>query len=182
MTNYEAIQKLSPENLAYILDSIYVAGLNDGLYAGSLEECPEQAEILDNNPFDRDWLLSEAEDATRYVVAEDGDPYVLKALTEAILRNAGVEEETEEAEEEAGGFSIKIGASVEIRTGAADSDDEELEELEEKLEELREELEELEEEEPEDEDSDEYEAWEEAMEELQAEIEELEEEVEELRG
>lgn len=182
MTNYEAIKNLPPENLEYFLDSIYVAGLNNGLYAANLDDEAEQAEILENNPFDQAWLQSEAEDATRYVVAEDGDPYVLNALVEAILRNAGVEEDAEdETKEEGKGFSIKIGASVEIRTGTADSDDEELEALEEKLEELLEELDELEDEEPEDEDSDEYEEWEEAMEELKTEIEEIEEEIEEQR-
>lgn len=96
MTNYEAIQKLSPENLAYILDSIYVAGLNDGLYAGRLGDEAQKCDILENNPFDQTWLSSEAEDATRYVFAGDGIPYVLKALAEAILRNAGVEEAVEE--------------------------------------------------------------------------------------
>ena len=152
MTNYEAIKNKTPEALEYILDSIYVAGLNNGLYAAGLEEGAKLDEILDNNPFDLEWLQSEAENATRYVTAEDGDLYVLEALVQAILRNAVVAEEIEDTNKS---FSIKIGASVEIRTGATDSDDDELEELEEKLEELLEELEELEEEEPEDEDSEE---------------------------
>lgn len=188
MTNYEALKNLNLENMEFILDSIYLAGLNNGLYVARLED-EEKCDVLENNPFDLEWLQSEAEDAIRYVDAEDRDSYVLDPLAAAILRNAGIPDETAEmisaaAESTKGekGFSIKIGASVEIRTGAADSDDEELEELEEKLEELLEELEELEEEEPEDEDSDEYEEWEEAVDELKTEIEELEEEIEELRG
>lgn len=179
MTNYEALKNLNLENMEFILDSIYLAGLNNGLYAARLEDEEEKCDVLENNPFDLEWLQSEAEDATRCAAAEDGDPYVLEALAAAILRNAGVADENEEPSK---GFSIKIGASVEIRTSTADSDDEELEELEEKLVELLEELEELEEEEPEDEDSEEHEEWEEAMEELKTEIEELREEIEELQG
>lgn len=164
MTNLDAIRAMDQEQFAGFLDDVYVAGLNGGLYAARLKEGPEKEVVLMNNPFDLDWLMSAAE-------------------TE-ILHNVGLADASEEDEEAASsgkGFHIKIGASVEIRTGGADSNDEELEELEEKLEELLEELEELEEEEPEDEDSDEYEEWEEAVEELKTEIEELEEEIEELK-
>lgn len=181
MTNYEAIRNLTPEGMEYILDSIYAAGLNNGLYAADLEDDAEQDELLDNNPFDLEWLQSEAEDATRYVIAENGEPHVLHALAAAILRNAGA------AEEDGGNapgrsFELKISSSVEIRAKVSFSEADELKRLKRKMEELLEELDELEDEEPEDEDSDEYEEWEDAMGELQAEIEELAEEIEELRG
>lgn len=33
MSNYEAIQSMSPEQMEDILDQIYLAGLNNGMYA-----------------------------------------------------------------------------------------------------------------------------------------------------
>ena len=33
MTNYEAMQSMSPEQMEDILDQIYLAGLNNGMYA-----------------------------------------------------------------------------------------------------------------------------------------------------
>ena len=43
--------------------------------------------LLDDNPFDATWLAAEAEKATALVLANDGDTYMLNALTEAVVRN-----------------------------------------------------------------------------------------------
>ena len=86
MTNYEAIQSMSPEQMEDILDQIYLAGLNNGMYAAHQDD----NSILDTNPFDLHWLSEPAEKATRFETDEEGDDYMLCALSEAIFRNAGI--------------------------------------------------------------------------------------------
>ena len=86
MSNYEAIQSMSPEQMEDILDQIYLAGLNNGMYAAHQDD----NSILDTNPFDLHWLSEPAEKATRFETDEEGDDYMLCALCEAISRNAGI--------------------------------------------------------------------------------------------
>ena len=86
MTNYKAIQSMSPEQMEDILDQIYLAGLNNGMYAAHQDD----NSILDTNPFDLHWLSEPAEKATRFETDEEGDDYMLCALCEAIFRNAGI--------------------------------------------------------------------------------------------
>ena len=83
MTNYEAIQSMSPEQMEDILDQIYLAGLNNGMFAARQED----DSILDTNPFDLRWLCEPAEKAVRFETDEAGDDYMLCALHEAIFRN-----------------------------------------------------------------------------------------------
>ena len=86
MSNYEAIQSMSPEQMEDILDQIYLAGLNNGMYAAHQDD----NSILDTNPFDLHWLSEPAEKATRFETDDEGDDYMLCALCEAISRNAGI--------------------------------------------------------------------------------------------
>ena len=86
MTNYEAMQSMSPAQMEDILDQIYLAGLNNGMYAAHQDD----NSILDTNPFDLHWLSEPAEKATRFETDEEGDDYMLCALCEAISRNAGI--------------------------------------------------------------------------------------------
>lgn len=92
MNNFEAIQQMDAAAMESFLDQVYLAGLNSGMYASGLpDDSDEQNEILDNNPFDARWLASKAEKATQYRFADDGDEYLLDALTAAVFRNAGIE-------------------------------------------------------------------------------------------
>ncbi len=86
MTNYEAILKMIPKHMERFLDQIYLAGLNTGMYAATHED----DSLLDDNPFDAKWLSEPAAEATALGFAEDGDTYILTALTKAILRSAGI--------------------------------------------------------------------------------------------
>lgn len=86
MTNYEAIRSMSPEQMEDILDQIYLAGLNNGMYAARQDDDG----ILDTNPFDLRWLSEPAEKAIRFETDEEGDDCMLCALCEAIFRNAGI--------------------------------------------------------------------------------------------
>ena len=86
MTNYEAMQSMSPAQMEDILDQIYLAGLNNGMYAARQDD----DSILDTNPFDLHWLAEPAEKATRFETDDEGDDYMLCALCEAISRNAGI--------------------------------------------------------------------------------------------
>ena len=94
MNNFEAIKRMDKAAMEAFLDDVYVAGLNTGMYAGSLpDDCAEQNELLDRNPFDAGWLNKDAEKATLGERAEDGDSYLLDALTTSVLRSAGIEME-----------------------------------------------------------------------------------------
>lgn len=91
MNNYDAIRQLNTEKMESFLDQVFLAGLNTGMYAATLNDDSEaQNELLDRNPFDRAWLSAEAEKATLGEPAEDGDSYLLDALTTAVLRSAGI--------------------------------------------------------------------------------------------
>ena len=92
MDNYEAIMKMNREHLAAFLDDVYVTGLNNGMYAATRESEEEQDAVLDEFPYGEDWLAEEAEPATLYKKADDGDDYILNASAKATLRLAGIEE------------------------------------------------------------------------------------------
>ena len=82
-TNYDAIINMQPDHMEHFLDQVYLAGLNTGMFAAKYDE----DSVLDDNPFDAIWLATEAEKATALVVADDGDMYMLNALTEAVVRS-----------------------------------------------------------------------------------------------
>lgn len=91
MNNFDAIGHLDVEKMENFLDQVFLTGLNTGMYAATLNDTPEvQAELLDRNPFDLAWLSAEAEKSTLGEPTEDGDGYLLDALTTAILRSAGI--------------------------------------------------------------------------------------------
>ncbi len=92
MNNYEAIKEMGFEELEIFLDHVYLTGLNNGMYASRLEGDAMDA-ILGENPYSSQWMLSEAEEATRYTFAEDGDLLLPDALVQAILRCTGMSEE-----------------------------------------------------------------------------------------
>lgn len=92
MDNFLAIKQMDRSALEAFLDQVYLTGLNTGLYAATLpNESDEQAELLDENPFDEVWLSSEAENATLGTYAGEDDEYMLNALTNAVFRIAGIE-------------------------------------------------------------------------------------------
>lgn len=94
MDNFDAIKRMSREQMESFLDNVYVTGLNNGTYAASLEnDTEEQRAMLDDNPYDGKWLAEESEDATRLVFAEDGDNYLTNTLCEAIFRATGIDPE-----------------------------------------------------------------------------------------
>lgn len=86
MTNYEAIIRMTPERMEQFLDQVYLAGLNNGMYAAMHED----DEILDLNPCDACWLAAQAEKSTEFGSDEEEDAYMLSALAEAIFKNAGI--------------------------------------------------------------------------------------------
>lgn len=97
MDNYEAIRRMSREQMDTFLDNVYLTGLNTGTYAASLEDdSKEQNSLLDENPYNTKWLSGEAEKATDPVFAEDGDAYLPDALCKAIFRVAGIDPEDDE--------------------------------------------------------------------------------------
>ena len=86
MNNYQAILKMGPKAMESFLDQVYVAGLNNGMYA----QRQEDDAILEDNPFDAEWLAAQAEKATELGTDETGDGYMLQAMVEAVFRNAGI--------------------------------------------------------------------------------------------
>jgi len=182
MTNYEAILKMTAEQMETFLDQVYLTGMNNGLYMARLDD--EEAVDFDPECYTMEWLLSEAEDATKKVFTDDGDTYLPNALIKAILCNAGIPSDiAEDAEGESGshGFSIKIGASIKIRESEdLDLDDLSLEELQTLLAELQQKLDDLMDEEPDDEDSDEHEEWEDSIDELEDQISQVEDAIDDL--
>ena len=92
MDNYEAIMKMDREHLAAFLDDVYITGLNNGMYAATREDENEQDAVLGEFPYGEEWLASDAEPATLYKKAEDGDDYILEDCAKATLRLAGIEE------------------------------------------------------------------------------------------
>lgn len=91
MDNYEAIMKMSREQLENFLDGVYCTGLNDGMFATRLPE-DEADVILAKNPYEEEWLSAPAEKAVLQNDPKDEEKYWLDALAAAVLRNAGVDE------------------------------------------------------------------------------------------
>lgn len=91
MTNYEAIQQMTPSHMAEFLDQVYLTGLHRGIH----EERSGDDSILDEDPFDLPWLMEAAEKATQWGTTKDGDLYMLNALVASIFRNAGIEDTPE---------------------------------------------------------------------------------------
>lgn len=86
MTNYQAIMEMPPKHMADFLDQVYLTGLNTGMYAAKQND----DRVLDDNPFDKIWLAAEAEKATTLCSSDVGDGYMLRALTKAVFRSAGI--------------------------------------------------------------------------------------------
>ena len=93
-TNYDAIIKMQPDHMEHFLDQVYLTGLNTGMYAATNDD----DSVLDDNPFDATWLAAEAEKATAMGFVDDGDEFMLNALTEAVLRSAGIMQNKKEVE------------------------------------------------------------------------------------
>ena len=107
MDNYEAILKMSREQLEVFLDNVYCTGLNNGMYFSRQPE--DQAnELLDENPFDITWLKKDAECAILCTKCDDGDEYLLEALVESVVRNAGIDGQSD------------ANATVVLRSGKKD--------------------------------------------------------------
>ncbi|MBR5011116.1 MAG: hypothetical protein IKY12_01010 [Clostridia bacterium] len=93
MKNYEAILKLSVEQMASFLDEIYCTGLNTGMYATKLPS-EEAADILIESPFAEEWLLEDAEPAL-LPPKEGEDRELLNAFVIAVLRRADISPDEE---------------------------------------------------------------------------------------
>lgn len=91
MTNYEAILRMTPEQLAAFLDDVMLTGIQTGLYAAGLRG-DAQGAVLGETPFDGAWLSRDAEGATRTEVDLNGDLMLSAALARATFRLAGIEE------------------------------------------------------------------------------------------
>lgn len=93
MNNYEAIMKMSKEQLADFLDSVYITGLNNGIFSANTDNETLNNEILDSNPFDLNWLNDIAEQG---VLNQDDipqdDKILLDALVQSIFRCADIDE------------------------------------------------------------------------------------------
>lgn len=97
MKNYDVILKMTPEQMEFFLDNVYLAGMNNGQYAERLiSGCEEQIKLLGDNPFDFTWLNADAELATAIITADEEDKYLLDAYVQAALRNAGIHENGKE--------------------------------------------------------------------------------------
>lgn len=91
MDNFDAIKQMDRASMEAFLDQVYLTGLNTGMYAAGLpNDSEEQFTLLDENPFDKTWLGSEAEPALLSTCADEEDEHVLNALAAAVLRSAGI--------------------------------------------------------------------------------------------
>ena len=96
MDNFEALQKMSREQLAVFLDYIYLTGLNNGWYMGRLpEDDPQRDQLLEGYPYGAAWLAAEAEPAALCAVTEDGEMSLPEAFVQAAMRAAQMAEEDE---------------------------------------------------------------------------------------
>lgn len=96
MDNYEAIMKMSRDQLEDFLDGVYCTGLNDGMFATRLPE-DKADEILAKNPYGGEWLSTPAEKAVLQDNPKDEEKYMLDALAAAVLRNAGIDDPENES-------------------------------------------------------------------------------------
>ena len=178
MTNYEAIKHMTMEQLEIFLDHVYLTGMNNALYLSRMTE--DEAADFQYETYDHPWLVSEAEEATKYVFDDDGDMFMPEYLVKAIFRNVGIDKNEQEQDEEyiesCGGikFKIDIGESAQ----ELDLERMSLEDLKMMLEDLKIRLVELENSEPEDDESEEYELWDDAISALEDYIDQIDEAIE----
>lgn len=62
ISNYEAIVRMNVDELECCLDDIFVAGMNEGMYAVKQDE-ETMLEIIGDFPFNKSWLEEKAESA-----------------------------------------------------------------------------------------------------------------------
>ena len=178
MTNYEAIKRMTMEQLEIFLDHVYLTGMNNAIYLSRLSE--DDAAEFHYETYDHPWLASEAEEATEYVFDDDGETYMPHYLAKAILRNAGINMDEQEQDDE---LFVECENTVELRTKIVvresapelDLEGMSLEDLKMLLEDLEIRLVELEDSEPEDDESEEYELWDDAVNDLEDYIDQIEE-------
>lgn len=179
MTNYEAIKRMTMEQLEIFLDHVYLTGMNNALYLSKLTE--DEAAEFHYETYDHPWLMSEAEDATEYVFDDDGETYMPHYLVKAIYRNAGINaDELDLGEmtcvEVCGGIKFEI--DIHECNSELELEGMPLEDLKMLLEDLEIRLVELEDSEPEDDESEEYELWDDAVNDLEDYINQIEDAIE----
>lgn len=177
MNNLEAILKMNLTKMATFLDQVYLTGLNKGMHAATLDK-DVQEEYLQGSPYGEHWLLSEAEDATASVFADDGDTYLPEPLANVIMEIAGISPESVHCEDSSRDFKINI--TLQSSDDDIDLDDLSLPELKALLAKLENQMAILQADEPEDEDSDEYEEWEDTIDELEDQISDVEDAISEF--
>ena len=80
MTNYEAIQNLTPEQLVKFLDQVFLTGLNTG-YQSLVDP-----DIYNGNPFHADWVNEDVEESPILVEDESGEELIIKQLMNVVMR------------------------------------------------------------------------------------------------
>ena len=181
MTNYEAIKRMTMEQLEIFLDHVYLTGMNNALYLSRLTE--DEVADFDYETYDHPWLVSEAEEATEYVFDDDGETYMPFYLVKAIYRNADIDVDELDPDqmgsvEVCGGIKFEI--DIKESAPELDLDGMSLADLKVMLEDLVIRLTELEDSEPEDDESEEYELWDDAVSDLEDYIDQIEEAIEEF--
>ena len=188
MTNYEAIKRMTPEQMEIFLDNVYLTGMNNALYLSRLTE--DEAADFRYETYDHPWLVSEAEEATEYVFDDDGETHMPFYLVKAIYRNAGIDMDEQDVEKEEtygenetsneNKSGLKLSLKMRVRESAPELDLDGMspDDLRMLLEDLENRLEALEESEPEDDESEEYELWDEAVSDLEDYIDQIEEAIE----
>lgn len=175
MTNYEAIKRMTMEQLEIFLDHVYLTGMNNALYLSRLTE--DEAADFQYETYDYPWLVSEAEEATEYVFDDDGEAVMPFYLVKAIYRNAGVGADELDPDEMGcvevcGGIKFEI--DIKESAPELNLDGMSLADLKMMLEDLIIRLTELEDSEPEDDESEEYELWDDAVSDLEDYIDQIE--------
>jgi hypothetical protein len=94
MTNYEAMKKMDIFQLAEVLVEIYFTGVNNGQYASTAEteeEAQKRFFIVEDNPFDSNWLFSEADKMLTETLKNDNkDEYYTANYCESLFRITGI--------------------------------------------------------------------------------------------
>lgn len=99
ISNYDAIRRMSVEELAHFLDNVYLTGLNNGMYAERLQSEEEKLDVLDEFPYDENWLTAPAEPATMQPFGETGDDDELtEAFVKSVTRGLDIEDDENESD------------------------------------------------------------------------------------
>ena len=86
MTNFEAMQKMTPDQLAIILDNIFITGMNNARFADTLPEGSGfQAEVEKEQPYNEQWLNAPAEHAVEMFLAGRKE-FITESAVLSILR------------------------------------------------------------------------------------------------